>query len=137
MKNICKDFIKNLREYVNYLMKVGFKELFINTIIIFCIVLLSALVYAPIGIIEDLIRSFINVYFVFDGTLSLLYSWAFSLISAICCFIAFMYLFNKRFEDLEGLKESISGEKKIVKEKEKKVTKDKKDEGLDLPKAKE
>ena len=32
MKNMLKTFIKTLKEYVNYLMKVDFKELFANTV---------------------------------------------------------------------------------------------------------
>ena len=51
----------------------------------------------------------------------------------------FMYLFNKRFEDLEEHKNSLASDgKKVVKEKTEKNTKStKKDDELDLPKTKE
>ncbi len=135
MNELLKKFLKNLKAYINYLMQVNFKDLFINTVILFCIIVLASLIYVPIGIVEDLIRSFIVIYFVFDGAASLLFSWIFSLISAICFIFTFMYLFNKRFDDLEKFKNQVAGKEVVIKkDKDKKSKKD--DDDLDLPKTK-
>lgn len=138
MKDMFNKFIKNVKEYAKYLMQVDFRDLFINTIIIFCIMILACFVYVPIGIIKDLIRSFITIYFVFQGNSALLFNWVFNLISAICCFIAFMYLFNLRFEDLKKFKNQIAKDKKSSdKETSSKVEKNKEEEeDLELPKTK-
>lgn len=139
MKDLLKDFIKNLKSYVNYLMSVNFKDLFINTVIILCIVVLSGIVYVPIGIVEDLIRSFVLIFGSLSGKVAMVYNWSFDLISAVCFIITFMFLFNKRFEDIENLKEQISGKDEIPKKSNEKSNKksSKKDDELDLPKTKE
>lgn len=132
---MVKDFLKNGKEYINYLMKVNFKDLFINTIILLCIIVLSSLIYIPIGFLEDLIRSFIVVFTPFSGIPAMLYYWFFKLLEYVSCLIAFMFLFNKRFEDLEAFKEQVNGKegRKIVikNEKTKQV-----EEELELPKTK-
>jgi len=116
MKDLLKKFIKNFKEYINYLMKVNFKQLFVNTIIILCIVLLSALIYVPVGIIQDLIRSFIVIFVHMVGVPALLFTWIFRVIGALSFVIAFMILFNKRFEDLEAFKNQVDGkDNKVVK----------------------
>lgn len=130
-----KKFLKNGKEYIDYLMKVNFRDLFVNTVILLCILVLSSFAYIPIGFLEDLIRSFIVVFTSFSGIPAMLYYWLFKLIEFIVCFIAFMFLFNKRFEDLEAFKEQVNGKegKKIVIQNEK----TKKVEGeLELPKTK-
>ena len=116
MKDLLKEFLKNFKEYINYLMKVNFKDLFINTIIILCIVLLSALIYVPIGIVQDLVRSFVVIFVNMVGVPALLFDWFFRCIGAIAFVIVFMFLFNKRFEDLEAFKKQVDGkDNKMVK----------------------
>ena len=131
MKNMFKEFLSNFKEYIDYLMKVDFRELFINTLILICLLILSAFFFIPIGIIQDVIRSFIIIFVDFNVITGSLYNWLFYLLSFVVCIYAFVYMFNKRFGDLEELKKQIKNkdEKKVVNTKEK-------DDELDLPKAK-
>lgn len=129
MKNMIKNFLSNLKKYFDYIMTVNFGELFINVLILLCILLLSTFVFVPIGLIEGLLRDFIQLFAVLPNLFLNIYSWIFTLISTICSFLAFIYLFNKRFEDIEGLKKQINNKapvKEVKKEEEK----------LELPKAK-
>lgn len=143
MKNMFKDFFSNIKRYIDYLMKVDFKELFVNTIILICIILLASLVYLPIGIIQDLIRSIIVIYARFTGNSSLLFEWFFNLLSAICAFVAFVYMFNKRFEDIDALKKQINNKSNKITDNKKKidVKKDQEEkkeiEEIELPKTKD
>lgn len=131
MKNMFKEFLSNFKEYIDYLMKVDFRELFINTLILICLLILSAFFFIPIGIIQDVIRSFIIIFVDFNVITGSLYNWLFYLLSFVVCIYAFVYMFNKRFGDLEELKKQIKNKdvKKVVNTKEK-------DDELDLPKAK-
>ena len=128
MKEMLKKFWKTLKDYVNYLMKVDFKELFINTIILICLVILAAFVYIPIGLVQDLIRNLLSIFINMGGIFGLIYTWLFSLIGAIVAILAFIYLFNKRFDSIKNESNKESSNKKESKEKE---------EDLDLPKVKE
>ena len=128
MKEMLKKFWKTLKDYVNYLMKVDFKELFINTIILICLVILAAFVYIPIGLVQDLIRNLLSIFINMGGIFGLIYTWLFSLIGAIVAILAFIYLFNKRFDSIKNESNKESSNKKGSKEKE---------EDLDLPKVKE
>lgn len=125
IKNLIKKFGKNLKDYVQYLMKVDFKELFINTIILLCIVLLSTFVYMPIGILRDLISDFVKIFFTVPVIVTSIYTWIVSLISFILCLMAFMYMFNMRFEDVLKAKEEKEGKKIIVKGDELELPKEK------------
>ena len=122
VKELCKEFIKNLKEYVSYLMKVDFKELFINTIILVCILALATFVY--------LILSLLTIFIKFSAIVAAIYHWIFKLISFVLAVLAFMYLFNMRFKDVKekGLENKVE-------------IKSKNDDGtkteLDLPKKKE
>ncbi len=128
MKEMLKKFWKTLKDYVNYLMKVDFKELFINTIILICLVILAAFVYIPIGLVQDLIRNLLSIFINMGGIFGLIYTWLFSLIGAIAAILTFIYLFNKRFDSIKNESNKESSNKKESKEKE---------EDLDLPKVKE
>lgn len=135
MSDMFKNFIKNVKNYIEYVMKVDFGELFVNVVVLLCILLLSALVFVPIELVRDIIRSLIVIYVKFDGTLSLMFNWIFYLFSSIVFFIAFIFLFNKRFSDLDTFKKQASrDEKKAPKDQSRK---EEKDTDLDLPKAKE
>ena len=128
MKEMIKKFFKTLKDYINYLMKVDFKELFINTVILICIVILSAFVYIPVGMIKDLLHNLLSIFISFNNIFGLIFIWIFNLISAILAILAFMYLFTKRFESIKYNKDQTS---------KKENTKDKDKENLDLPKVKE
>lgn len=132
-----KNFLKNLKQYINYIMKVNFKDLLVNVVILGCIVLLSILIYLPVGLIEDLIRSFIVIWMPFEGTPAVLFTWTFSLISFICAVIAFIYLFNKRFADIEAFKDQVSNPKKSIQNEIDKPRAMVEEEEIELPKEKD
>ncbi len=132
MNKLFKDFFKRAKDYIDYLMKVDFKELFVNVVILFCIIVLSGFMFIPIGLVQDLIRQFIQSFGNMPVTVALLFDWVFYLISSIASIFAFIYLFNKRFEDLESFKKQVKEGSK----KESKKVDNKSDDDLDLPKAK-
>lgn len=129
--DLLKEFVPTLKKYINYLMKVDFKGLFVNTIIILCLILLAAFVYVPLGIVQDVLNSLLQLFIPLTGTFGLIYSLLFKIIGALLAIIVFIYLFNKRFEDIENKEKE---EKREVNNK--KVSKNEKD-NLDLPKEKE
>lgn len=134
-----KDFVHNFKNYLKYLMRVGFKELLINVLLLICILLLACLVYVPIGVLQELIRSFIVIYATFEGTGAQLFYWFFSFISAVCAFLVFIYLFNLRFQDIEAFKEQMqndSGKKDNNKNVSKEEPQKGEEEEIVLPKAK-
>lgn len=133
IKAMFKDFVSNLKKYIDYLMKVNFKELFVNTVILFCILVLAAFVFIPIGIIQDIIRTFIIIFVDFSSVFGLLYNWIFYLFSFICAFFAFVYMFNKRFSDIEALKKQINDKEKSI-ERNKNTKKD--EDEFELPREK-
>lgn len=128
-----KDFGKNFKNYFSYLMTVNFKELFINTVILFCIIVLSAFVFVPVGIVQDLVRSMVTLVTPFSGKGDEIFNFVFLFISTVGFFLAFIYLFNKRFYDLDAFKNQVKDEKTIVK---KTTDKETKDDEFEMPKAK-
>ena len=112
---MVKDFGKNFKNYFDYLMTVNFKELFVNVVILFCIIVLAAFVFVPVGIVQDLVRSMVTLFYSFSVTGDKLFNIVFLLISTIGFFLAFIYLFNKRFSDIEAFKKQVKDEKRIEK----------------------
>lgn len=141
MKKI-KEFGKNFKSYVDYLMTVNFKELLVNVLILVCILILALFVYVPVGIVQELIRSIIVVYASFSDLGLQLFNWFFLLISSVCAILFFGYLFNKRFADIKEFKKQVkdSLEKKDNhKDKDEKKDEIKKESEVDeiiLPKTK-
>lgn len=127
-----KKFGTNAKKYYDYLMTVNFTDLFINVLILICILVLSSFVFMPVGLLKTLIRDFILLFMDVNGTILSVYDWIFTLISTVLTIVAFIYMFNKRFEDLETFK-------KQLKEKPQKDIKDTSDneEELILPKTKD
>ena len=127
-----KKFGTNAKKYCDYLMTVNFTDLFINDLILICILVLSSFVFMPVGLLKTLIRDFILLFMDVNGTILSVYDWIFTLISTVLTIVAFIYMFNKRFEDLETFK-------KQLKEKPQKDIKDTSDneEELILPKTKD
>lgn len=126
-----KKFISNVKNYVNYLMTVNFGELFINVLILLCILVLSTFVFVPVGLVQSLIRDFILLLGSMSNLFLSIFDWVFTLISTVLAATAFIYMFNKRFDDLDLLKKQINN--KQVKEVEPK----KEEEKIELPKEKE
>ena len=63
--------------------------------------------FVPVGLIKTLIRDFILLFGEVSSLVLSIFDWTFTLISTILTFISFMYMFNKRFEDIEGFKKQI------------------------------
>ncbi len=92
-----KKFISNVKNYVNYLMTVNFGELFINVLILLCILVLSTFVFVPVGLVQSLIRDFILLFGSMSNLFLSIFDWVFTLISTVLAATAFIYMFNKRF----------------------------------------
>lgn len=125
-----KDFIKNGKQYIEYLMKVDFKELFVNVLILLCILVLSMFAYIPVGIVSGIIKNFIAIFPVFTPISILIYDWIFGVLGTAVSVIAFVILFNMRFDDLEYFKKQINEKPK------KEEPKPNKEEEIELPKTK-
>ena len=125
-----KKFLKNFKIYIDYLMTVNFKELFVNVAILFCIIVLASFMFIPIDMIQEFIRSLINLFVVLSETTIGLFDTFFLLVSTVFAVLAFIYLFNKRFDDMEAFKNQVKN-----KDSKKKSTKE--DDDFELPKAKE
>lgn len=131
---MIKDFLKNSKKYIDYLMKLGFKDLFANFAEIIMLVILACLIYLPFGVLRDAIYqlfvTFLNLGTIFFS----LYNIILNLACGIVAFYLFMYMFNKRYADLEKLQQA---EKKPVlgNSLNKEMKKNNFDE-LDLPKKK-
>lgn len=108
MGKLIKTFLKNLKDYLSYLMKVGFGDLLIQFLTLVIILLLSCFIYVPIGLIEDIIISAMGFLgqVVNDKTYQIL-DLVFKIISFIFAMFAFMYLFNKRYDDIQKLKNDL------------------------------
>ncbi len=129
MKEMLKKFKNNFKKYFDYLMSVNFGDLFINVLILICIILLSTFIFIPVGMVESIIRDFINLFGSLPSVFYSIYSWVFTVISTILSVLAFIYLFNKRFDDIEEFKKQLK-EKPVVSESKKE------EEELELPKTK-
>lgn len=127
---MIKKFVTNVKKYCDYLMTVNFGDLFINVLVLICILVLSTFMFVPVGLIQTLIRDFILLFGDISSLFLSIFDWSFTLISTVLTFIAFMYLFNKRFEDIEGFKKQIK-EPPINLDSE-----DSKEDKMELPKEK-
>ncbi len=130
VKKMFKDFIKNVVSYAKYLMKIDFRELFINVLILFCILALSSFIYVPISVVKDLLFSFISIFGVMPDIAMGIFLFSFNLISAVLSILIFIRLFNMRFDDIEALRKQINDKP------EKKESNTPELEELELPKAK-
>jgi len=141
MDNI-KKFFKVAKHYINYLMKVDFKELLVNFVEIIVVVIIAGILYLPVGVIRDILyKIFVAI---FKGTTLLynIFDIGFAIIGLVVSILFFMYLFVKRFENVEQLRSSRE-DKLYTNNKDNKDNKDnniferKVEEELDLPKTKE
>lgn len=125
-----KKFGTNVKKYVDYLMTVNFVDLFINVIVLVCILLLSLFMFVPIGMIMSLFGDFIMFFIEGNVLLSKILQWISNLVSTVLSVLAFVYMFNKRFDDLEKFKDQVDNEQ----QKKEKINAE---DELDLPKAKD
>ena len=134
MKKIVKEFLGNLKPYFDYIMTLGFKKLGVHFICLVLISLFALLVYLPIGLVNDFIVTFLgslfgNVPNIIYGILEIITE----LVSLVCSFLFFMYMFNQRYKDV--YKDEILNSGKD--EKEEKVNQmnlnNRNDEKIELP----
>jgi len=140
MKQGFNDFVYNLKMYLKYITKVGFKELFIDVLILVCLAVIASFVYLPIGLLRDLIRSLFITFVQFNAVIGSIYNWIFNVISAIVSLIAFGYLFNMRYDFKNDKVVPVEGTYTLERKDEINLKKDenkKEDESkVDLPKQK-
>lgn len=143
MKKNIVDFIFNLKMYFKYIVKVGFKELFIDVLILVAMAVIAAFAYIPVGLVNELLRNLLSAFITFNGVFAEIYIWVFNVISALAAIALFIYLFNNRYdfkhEKVVPIEGSYTLERKKAVQEPKKETDKKKEEKeeLDLPKAKE
>ena len=138
---MVKDFFKNGKKYLDYIMGLDFTELMINILEIIGLVILAALVYLPIGLVQDLIYEIVRSAF---GASEVVFKWytvLFRFFTGIVAIIVFMYLFNRRYSKLDELIEKDIMRNRKAKEKKEHEENDgnneEKKEEIDLPKKKD
>ena len=136
---MLKNFLKTGKKYLDYLMGLGFSELMINILEILGLALLSALVYVPFGVFQDLIYELVRIVF---GTSEVVFRWyniLFDVATGVVAIGVFIYLFNRRYSSLEKLIEK--DEARAKRHKNKNVDGETKTpevkEEMDLPKKKD
>lgn len=102
IKKMVKDFGGNVKKYIDYIMKLGFGDLFIQFLILVIILILACFVYVPIGLVQDLLWSIVNIMGNIPTIVFNIYNILFGLISFVLAALAFMYLFNKRYDDVQN-----------------------------------
>ena len=98
MKNIFSNFMYNLKMYLKYIVKVGFKELFFDVMILVLMAVIAAFAYIPVSLVQDLVRSLIISFIPLNGIGASLFTWVFDLVKAACAIVLFIYLFNMRYD---------------------------------------
>lgn len=144
MKDLLSNFIYNLKMYLKYIAKVGFKELFFDVVILVLMAIIAAFAYVPIGLVEDLLRSLIVSFINSNNVAANIYIWIFALIKAVASLLLFIYLFNNRYdfknEKVVPIEGTVTLERKDeidLSPKDDKKIKKNNDSKLDLPKEKE
>lgn len=144
MKNLLSNFVYNLKMYLKYIVKVGFKELFFDVLILVLMAIIAAFAYIPVGLVGDLVRGFITSFVSLKGVGAALYNWLVLAFQGICSILLFMYLFNNRYDFKNDKVVPIEGSYTLERKDDielnnkdnKKVSKNEKNE-FDLPKEKE
>jgi uncharacterized protein YacL len=141
MEQMVKDFFKNGKKYLDYIMGLDFTELMINILEIIGLVILALLVYLPIGLVQDLLYEVIRSAF---GASEVVFKWytvLFRFFTGVVAFVVFMYLFNRRYSKLNELieKDVMRNRKEKEKKEHKENSESKEDnkEEIDLPKKKD
>ena len=107
MGNFIKSFFKNLKDYLSYIMKVGFGDLLIQFISLLILLLLSCFICVPIGLIQDIVISAVSLgNAVGDKTYNLI-DLAFKIINFVSVMICFMCLFNKKYDNVQKMKDEL------------------------------
>ena len=136
MKEYLKKFFKNVKSYIDYIMKLGFKDLFVNFVEIIVLVILASLIYLPIGLIDDLLFQVISIVINSSVIFVKIYDLIFSILSAILAIFAFIYMFNIRYEDIEKIRNNKNDVSRLKLEKNDKAKQNVVLEEIELPKKK-
>ncbi len=131
---MIKEFLKNAKKYIDYLMKLDFKDLFANFVEIIMLVILACLVYLPFGVIRDAIYQFFVTFLNLGSIFFSIYNILLNLLCGMVAFYLFMYMFNNRYADLDEIRKNST--KQSIKSSSNKIsTKNNVDE-FELPKKK-
>ncbi len=98
-----KDFLKTGKKYLDYLMGLNFAELMVNILEIVGLAVLAILAYIPLGLFQDLIYEVIRMMLGTSETIFRWYNIIFELVTGLVAVCIFIYLFNKRYSNLEKL----------------------------------
>ena len=130
-----KKFFKVAKNYINYIMKLGFKELFVNFIELIILVVISMILLFPVDVVKELLFKIVLVFIGSSDTIYKIYDIIFTIIEAFVCIGFFIYMFNKRYEDIDKIRNN--RDSMLLKKEEEKTIFQKKnveDNNIELPK---
>ena len=99
-----KKFMKVAKNYINYIMKLDFKELFVNFIELIILIIIAMLLVFPVDLVRELLFKIIASVTGFGEGFYKIYDIIFTIIKAVVCFGFFIYMFNKRYEDISKIR---------------------------------
>ena len=99
-----KKFGKVVKNYINYIMKLGFKDLLVNFIELIILVVIAALLLFPVDVVKELLFKIITAFIQVSNGVYKFYDIIFTVIEAAVCFCFFIYMFNKRYEDIDKIR---------------------------------
>ena len=98
---MIKNFLSNVKSYIDYIMTLGFKDLFRHFISLVVVILIALIVYIPIGLVRDfVIESFGSLVTNPPIVVITIIGIIFDAISIVCAVLCFMYMFNQRYKDV-------------------------------------
>lgn len=99
-----KKFLQVLKNYLNYVMKASFKDLLIYFLELMILVVISLLLLFPIEVIRSFLYQLILLFSNPQATFYQIYNIIMYLVGAFVSFCFFIYMFNKRYEDIEKIR---------------------------------
>lgn len=98
---MIKKFLSNVKSYIDYIMTLGFKDLFRHFISLVVVILIALIVYIPIGLVRDfVIESFGSLVTNPPIVVITIIGIIFDAISIVCAVLCFMYMFNRRYSEV-------------------------------------
>ena len=98
---MIKKFLSNIKSYIDYIMTLGFKDLFRHFISLVVVILIALIVYIPIGLVRDfVIESFGSLVTNPPIVVITIIGIIFDAISIVCAVLCFMYMFNRRYSEV-------------------------------------
>lgn len=137
---MIKKFLSNIKSYIDYIMTLGFKDLFRHFISLLVVILISLLVYLPIGLVRDfIIESFGSLVTNPPIVVITIIGIVFDAICIVCAVLCFMYMFNRRYDEVyneEITKNKGNNEVKYNDINTKEEIKEENENSIELPKEK-